>query len=53
MSQSSQKCDVLWLQAMNIIIVGNTWVCHVSVVCFGDNVMCKLNVYASIRERTS
>ena len=38
---------------MNFIIAGNVWVCHVPVVCFGDDVMRKRNVYASIRERSS
>ena len=36
---------------MNFIIASNVWVCHALVVCFGDDVMYKRNVYVSIRER--
>ena len=53
MSHSSQKRDVIWLHVMNFIIEGNAWVCHAPVVCFGDDVMRKRNVYMSIRERSS
>ena len=51
MSQSSQKRDVIWLHTMNFITASNVWVGHTLVVCFGDDVMYKRNVYVSIRER--
>jgi hypothetical protein len=51
MSQSSQKLDVIWLHTMNFITAGNVWVCHTLVICFGDDVMWKWNVYMSIQER--
>ena len=53
MSESSQKCDVIRLHVMNFIIAGNAWVCHAPVVCLGDDAMRKLNIYVSIRERSS
>ena len=37
MSKSSQKLDIMWLHAMNFIIIGNTWGYHVPVVCFGHD----------------
>ena len=45
------KARVIWLHTMNFIIASNVWVCHALVVCFGDDVMYKRNVYVSIRER--
>ena len=53
MSQSSQKRNVIWLHQMNFVIVGNAWVCHTPIVCFGDDIICKRDIYVSIRERCS
>ena len=53
MSQSSQKPDVIWLHPMNFVIVGNVWVCHTPIACFGDDIICKWDIYVSIRERCS
>ena len=53
MSQSSQKRNVTWLHQMNFVIVGNAWVCHTPIVCFGDDIICKRDIYVSIRERCS
>ena len=44
---------VICLHVINFVIAGNAWVCYAPVVCISDDVMRKLNIYASIRERSS
>ena len=51
MSQSSLMRDVIWLHAMNFIIVGNTWGYHLPIVSFVDDVICKRDIYMSIQEK--